>query len=51
MALPYTRVVPMHLCIIFAAGAAGPGDLAVGLLKTAADRLMHKGKHAWLARR
>jgi len=52
MALPYARVVPMHLCIIL--GAVLPQGLAVwlfGLLKTAADVLMHKVEHAWLARR
>lgn len=50
MMLPYARVLPMHLCIIL--GVVLPGGGAVwlfGLLKIAADVLMHKVEHAWLA--
>lgn len=52
MALPYARVVPMHLCIIL--GVVLPQSLAIwlfGALKTGADLIMHKVEHAWLARR
>lgn len=51
MLLPYARVVPMHLCVIV--GMALPAALALWLfaaLKIAADLVMHKVEHAWLAR-
>lgn len=51
MFLPYLRVVPMHLAVIV--GAAVPWTGAVllfGLLKTAADCVMHVAEHRILAR-
>lgn len=50
MALPYARVLPMHLTIILG-GMLGGGTLALllfTLLKTAADVLMHVVEHRWL---
>jgi cation transport ATPase len=52
MFLPYLRVLPMHLMIIFGIGMAGGGAVAVlffGLLKTAADAAMHVAEHRILA--
>lgn len=49
MVLPYARVVPMHLTIIVgSAMGAGRGLLLFGVLKTAADVVMHKVEHRWL---
>lgn len=53
MFLPYLRVVPMHLMIIFGVGLLGGSALAVllfGLLKTIADCAMHVAEHRILAR-
>ena len=49
MFLPYLRVIPMHLTIIF--GAMLSGGLALiffAALKTAADIAMHRVEHRWL---
>jgi hypothetical protein len=51
MFLPYARIVPMHLVIVFGASRGGDGVLALLLftvLKTAADVLMHHVEHAML---
>lgn len=49
MFLPYLRVIPMHLTIIFGmAMGDGWGRLLFGSLKTASDVLMHKVEHRWL---
>ncbi len=46
MFTPYARIVPMHLTIIFGATmAGGPGLLLFGVLKTAADLVMHVLEH------
>jgi len=51
MFLPYARVIPMHLCVGFAAGATEGGEAASGalafflLLKTVADVIMHVVEH------
>ncbi len=61
MFLPYLRIVPMHLTIIFglgfvmmASGGSGTGNsiviLMFGALKTVADALMHVAEHAILAK-
>jgi hypothetical protein len=53
MALPYARVIPMHLTIIFGVWLGG-GGLAIilfVLLKTAADVGMHLAEHRWLQAR
>jgi hypothetical protein len=51
MALPYARIIPMHLTIIFGAMASGgAGLLLFGGLKTLADVLMHKVEHRLLQR-
>jgi len=53
MFLPYLRVIPMHLMIIFGMGFLGGGMAAVllfGVLKTAADCAMHVAEHRILAR-
>lgn len=51
MFLPYARVVPMHLIILFGASETGGlGLLVFGGLKTAADVLMHRVEHRWLQR-
>lgn len=53
MFLPYARILPMHLTIIFGGTVAGGGPLAVllfGALKTAADVLMHYVEHRVLQR-
>ena len=52
MMLPYARIVPMHLTIIFGAELGG-GSFAFflfGLLKTGADVAMHTLEHHVLAR-
>lgn len=49
MFLPYLRIIPMHLTIIF--GAVLGGGLALvffAALKTAADIAMHRVEHRWL---
>jgi len=49
MFLPYLRVIPMHLTIIFGMTLGdGWGRLLFGSLKTGADVLMHKIEHRWL---
>jgi hypothetical protein len=50
MALPYARIIPMHLTIIFGAVAGGGGLLLFGGLKTVADVVMHKVEHRLLQR-
>jgi hypothetical protein len=53
MFLPYARILPMHLTIIFGGTVAGGGPVAVllfGALKTAADVLMHYVEHRVLQR-
>lgn len=53
MFMPYVRIFPMHLTIIFGLGMAGGGTVALvlfGLLKTAADCAMHLVEHHLLAR-
>ena len=53
MFLPYLRVLPMHLMIIFGVGFMGGGPFAVllfALLKTVADCAMHVAEHRILAR-
>lgn len=51
MFLPYVRIVPMHLVILFGASQTGGlGLLVFGALKTAADVLMHRAEHRWLQR-
>lgn len=51
--LPYLRVLPMHIAIIFGA-TRGQGGVATLLLfsalKTAADVCMHSAEHAMLQR-
>ncbi len=52
MFLPYLRVIPMHLMVIFGVGVFGGGVAALllfGLLKTAADCAMHVAEHRILA--
>lgn len=52
MILPYARILPMHLTIVFGLGFAGggiPAFLFFGGLKTAADCLMHVVEHHILA--
>jgi hypothetical protein len=52
MFTPYLRVIPMHLTIVFGAVAMGTsGVLLFGLLKLAADVVMHHVEHRLLARR
>ncbi|PTD97117.1 DUF6498-containing protein [Pseudothauera lacus] len=49
MFLPYLRVIPMHLTIIFGAVLGGGAALALfATLKTVADVAMHKVEHRWL---
>ena len=49
MFLPYLRVIPMHLTIIFGMTLGdGLGRLLFGTLKTVADVAMHKIEHRWL---
>jgi hypothetical protein len=52
MFLPYLRIVPMHLTIVFGAsrGYPGFGLLIFGGLKTVADVLMHYVEHGRLNR-
>lgn len=52
MFLPYARIVPMHLTIIFGTiiGGGTAGLLLFGGLKTAADVIMHKVEHRLLQR-
>lgn len=53
MFMPYARILPMHLTIIFGMGMAGGardfGFLLFGGLKTAADCVMHVVEHHVLA--
>lgn len=46
MARPYTRIIPMHLTLIF--GAFGGGLFLFLLVKTVADVIMHVIEHAVL---
>lgn len=49
MFIPYVRIVPMHLTIIFGAMLGnGIGILLFGALKTVADVAMHKIEHRML---
>lgn len=49
MFLPYLRIIPMHLTIIFAAPLGGTlGVLLFSILKIVADVGMHKVEHRWL---
>jgi hypothetical protein len=53
MFLPYARIVPMHLTILFGSTLANDGALAVLMfssLKTGADVLMHHVEHRVLQR-
>ena len=53
MFLPYARIVPMHLTILFGSTMAGDsphGVLLFSVLKTAADVLMHHVEHRVLQR-
>lgn len=47
MFMPYARILPMHLTIIFGAlvGGGRGAVLLFGVLKTAADLVMHKVEH------
>lgn len=50
MAMPYLRVLPMHLTLILGAFLGGPGTVIFFMiLKTAADLLMHRVEHRLLA--
>lgn len=49
MFLPYVRIVPMHLTIIFGAMAPAGGILLFTVLKTGADVVMHQVEHRALA--
>jgi len=47
MVLPYARIVPMHLAIVFSFFfLQGAGFVPFMLLKTAADTVMHVAEHA-----
>ena len=50
MMLPYARVIPMHLTLIFGLilGGKGASVILFGSLKAAADVLMHKIEHRWM---
>jgi len=50
MMLPYARIIPMHLTLIFGLILGGKGASVVlfGSLKAGADILMHKVEHRWL---
>jgi hypothetical protein len=49
MGLPYARILPMHLTIIFGALLGGGGSVVLfGGLKTLADVIMHKVEHRLL---
>lgn len=49
MGLPYARIIPMHLTIIFGVVlGAGGAVLLFGTLKTIADVVMHKVEHRLL---
>lgn len=49
MMLPYARIVPMHLTLILGFALDGRiGTLLFGMLKTAADVLMHVLERRWL---
>lgn len=50
MFMPYLRVLPMHLAIIFSLGKAGVGFWIFMGLKTLADLGMHVLTHRWLAK-
>ena len=55
MSMPYMRIIPMHLTMIFglgfAADARGFGFLLFGGLKTVADCVMHVAEHHALAQK
>lgn len=52
MFMPYGRIIPMHLTIIFGAILGGSGAILLfGALKTAVDVGMHKLEHYLLRRR
>jgi len=42
---PYTRIIPMHLIIVFGAILGQSALVVFLLLKTAVDLLMHRMKH------
>jgi len=48
MMMPYARVLPMHLTIIFGAYLGGGATWLFVLLKTGADVAMHRLEHQWL---
>jgi hypothetical protein len=48
MFLPYARIIPMHLTIILGAVLGSAGVVFFGVLKTAADLLMHTVEHRLL---
>lgn len=50
MFLPYARIIPMHLTIIFGSilGGGRIAALLFAILKTGADLLMHNVEHFWL---
>lgn len=49
IALPYARVVPMHVIVLVGAVIGNTASvLLFGVLKTAADALMHTVEHRWL---
>lgn len=49
MLVPYFRVLPMHLTLIFGMFlGASAGVWLFGLLKTGADVAMHKAEHKWM---
>lgn len=48
MFIPYLRVFPMHLTIIFGGLLGGGAVLLFGCLKTVADLLMHRVEHRML---
>ena len=53
MMMPYLRVVPMHIAIIFGLGLlqGGPGAVVLfGVLKTVFDALMHVAQHHFYAK-
>lgn len=49
MGMPYARILPMHMTLIFGAMiGSGPGLALFGALKTVADVKMHKIEHRML---
>lgn len=49
MVTPYSRILPMHMILIFGSTLTSSGVLLVfGLLKVIADVLMHLNEHRWL---